>query len=95
MRVLISGGSRGIGRSCVGRFCRDGHHVVFLYRSSQTEAEALMKQTGACGICCDVSDSRAVREAVQLALNHMGGIDVLINNAGIAHFKLFTELSDE
>lgn len=95
MKVLISGGSRGIGRACVERFCRDGHSVVFFYRSSQVEAESLMAQTGAVGIRCDVSDSRDAIRAVEAATSVLGGIDVLINNAGIAQLKLFTELSDE
>ena len=95
MRILISGGSRGIGKACVERFCRDGHSVAFLYRSSCDEAENLIQKTNAVGIRCDVSDSREVKNAVSSAVSALGGIDVLINNAGIAGFKLFTELTDE
>ena len=95
MRILISGGSRGIGKACVERFCRDGHSVVFLYRNSHADAQALMNKTGAMGIACDVSDSRAVSVAVASVCAQLGGIDVLINNAGISQFKLFTELTDE
>lgn len=95
MRILISGGSRGIGRACVERFCQDGHSVVFLYRNSHEDAKALMRATGAVGLPCDVSDSREVSDAVASAYAQLGGIDVLINNAGISQFKLFTELTDE
>lgn len=95
MRVLISGGSRGIGKACVEHFCRDGHAVVFLYQNSEKAAEELERQTGAVGIRCDVSDSRSAREAVEVALATLGGVDVLINNAGIAQIKLFTDLEDD
>lgn len=95
MKILISGGSRGIGRACVERFCRDGHSVAFLYRNSRKDADELMRATGAKAIRCDVSDSREVCEAVASACAELGGIDVLINNAGISQFKLFTELTDE
>ncbi len=95
MKILISGGSRGIGRACVERFCRDGHSVAFLYRSSKDAAETLTRETGAVGIYCDVSDRDSARQAVTTALTCLGGIDVLINNAGIAQIKLFTDLEDE
>ena len=93
MRVLISGGTRGIGRACVERFCRDGHHVVFLDRNRTDVAKELEMQTGAVGIQADVSSENRVREAVASALSILGGVDVLINNAGISQIKLFTDLS--
>ena len=93
MRVLISGGTRGIGRACVERFCKDGHKVVFLYRKSADAARELEQQTGAVGIQADVSSESRVIEAVSSALSILGGIDVLINNAGISQIKLFTDLS--
>ncbi len=94
MRVLISGGSRGIGRACVERFVRDGHQVVFLYRQSESEARLLAEKTGAVALRADVSDPNQVREAVSSALSLLGGVDVLVNNAGISQIKLFTDLSD-
>lgn len=94
MRILISGGSRGIGRACVERFCRDGHSVVFLYQNSHAKAEELMEKTHAVGIRCEISDSSNVSHTVASAYEILGGIDVLVNNAGISQFKLFTELTD-
>ena len=94
MRILISGGSRGIGRACVERFARDGHCVTFLYRQSEKEAIALAGQTGAKPIRADVSDPTEICKAVSSALSAMGGIDVLVNNAGVSQIKLFTDLSD-
>ena len=94
MNILITGGSRGIGRACVERFGRDGHRVTFLYRNSTDAAQALAKATGAVPLQADIADSRAAKEAVNQAAEQMGGIDVLINNAGISQIKLFSDLTD-
>ena len=95
-RVLITGGSRGIGAACVRAFAVQGDRVAFIYRSSEQAATSVATATGAAAIRADVSDSaeaeRAVREA-EAALG--GGIDVLVNNAGVAQIKLFTDLTDD
>ena len=90
--VLITGGSRGIGASCVRKFAEAGDKVYFLYRSSHANAKALEEETGAVGICCDVTDPAAVKEAFR---NFLDGVDVLVNNAGLAGFSLFQDLSEE
>ena len=95
MNVLITGGSRGIGAACVRAFCARGDRVAFLYRNSRERAEALQTETGALAICADVSDFSAAREAVASAVSWLGGLDVLVNNAGVAQIKLFTDLTDE
>ncbi len=95
MNVLITGGSRGIGRACVERFARDGHTVAFLYQSNDSAANDLSATTGALALRSDVSDADAVRRAVTNIKETLGGIDVLVNNAGIAEIKLFTDLSDD
>ncbi len=94
MNILISGGSRGIGRACVERFCRDGHNVVFLFCSSDAAANELCQMHGAHALKCDISDSEAVRLASAAALKLLGGIDVLVNCAGIAEFCFFDAISD-
>ena len=94
MKVLISGGTRGIGRACVERFANDGHTVSFIYKSSDAAARELALATGAYAIKADISDSESAKGAVLDAISKMGGIDVLINNAGIAQIKLFTDISD-
>lgn len=92
--ILITGGSRGIGRACVERFCTSGERVCFIYNNSAAAAAELCAATGAEAICADVSDGDAVRAAVERAVTRMGSIDILINNAGISHFGLLTDLSD-
>lgn len=95
MRVLITGGSRGIGAACVRKFCKEGNRVAFFYRNSEDAALALSRETGAEAICVDVSDAERVSDAVSQAVALLGGIDVLVNNAGIAQIKLFTEIGNE
>ena len=95
MNILITGGSRGIGEACVRAFCARGDRVAFLYRAQSEAAEWLASETGAMAIQCDVSDSDAVTDAVAKAATLLGGIDVLVNNAGISQIKLFGDLTDE
>ena len=94
-RLLVSGGSRGIGRAIVERFCADGYSVAFLYKSNKDAADSLAALTGAHAIKCDVSSPDEVRQAVKVACELLGGIDVLINNAGISQIKLICDVSDE
>ena len=78
--LLISGGSRGIGRACVELFAGKGYKVSSLSRSG-TPADAV---DGVFYIKCDVKDNEAVKEAVNKAIEENGPVDVLISNAGIA-----------
>lgn len=95
MNVLITGGSRGIGAACVRKFVEEGHRVAFLYRAAHAAAAELAEQTGALAIAADVSSSAEVDAAIGTALEAMGSIDVLVNNAAISQIKLFGELTDE
>ena len=93
--VLITGGSRGIGKACVEKFADEGYKVSFIYNNSKLAAEELSAACGAFAIQADVSDPRAADIAVEKALYYMGSVDILINNAGISITKLFTETTDE
>ena len=95
MKVLITGGSRGIGEACVRAFCQKGNRVVFLYHASHERAKALSLETGAIAICADVADAKLATAATKEAIERLGGIDVLVNNAGIAQIKLFSDITDE
>ena len=88
--VLITGGSRGIGAAAVEQFAARGDTVFFLYEKNHEAAKAVCTKTGARGICCDVSDSNAVRSAVA----SVGDIDILICNAGICHYGLMSQISE-
>ena len=93
--VLITGGSRGIGAGAVRAFSKAGYRVAFFYLNSEASASALAAETGACAIRCDVRDSASVSCAVAQAQRVLSHIDVLVNNAGVAQQKLFTDITDE
>lgn len=78
--VLISGGSRGIGRACVDLFAGKGYKVTSLSRTGKPE-DAI---EGVFYTACDVKDPEAVKEAVDMAIVKNGPVYVLISNAGIA-----------
>ena len=95
-RVLISGGSRGIGRALVEAFAAHGYAVAFLYRSRDTEAAEVAAATGALALKADVSDPEAVRSALANAEAALGGsIDVLVNNAAVSWIGQMQDMTDE
>lgn len=91
--VLITGGSRGIGREMVRLFCKNGYNVAFTYKSSTRDAEALTRETGALAIMADSALEADILSAVENARKMFGKIDILINNAAVSSFSLFTDLS--
>ena len=88
MNILITGGSRGIGAAAVELFAAKGHRVWFLYEKNHEAASAVAAKTGATAICCDVAD----KDTVTAALADLPPMDVLINNAGIAHYGLISQI---
>ncbi len=93
--VLITGGSRGIGEACVRAFSARGCKVAFLYAKSGDAAARLSGETGALAIQADVADRAAVFSAISAVREKLGRIDCLVNNAGIAQFRLFTDITEE
>ena len=91
MNIVITGGSRGIGAEAVRFFAAQGHRVRFLYEKNHEAAQAVAAQSGAEAVCCDVAD----KDAVDTALRSFGPVDVLINNAGIAHYGLISQIGKE
>ena len=93
--VLITGGSRGIGRACVELFAQNGYNVAFTYKNSENEAKSLAESIGALAIRADSASEDDVVSAVEAVVKKYGKIDCLINNAGISSFSLFTDLTLE
>lgn len=91
--VLITGGSRGIGRAMVELFSQSGYNVAFTYKNSKDEAQSLAKKLGAMAICADSEDPDAPGEAVQKAVEFFGNVDVLINNAAVSSVGLLTDIT--
>ena len=91
--VLITGGSRGIGRAMVELFGKNGYNVAFTYKNSENEAKSLAELTGALAIKADSAVEADVNLAVKMTQDAFGRIDCLINNAGVSSFSLFTDLT--
>lgn len=91
--VLITGGSRGIGRAMVEVFSKEGYKVAFTYKNSENEAKSLAESTVSLAIRADSAVEADVLSAVDTARGFLGDIDCLINNAGISSFSLFTDLT--
>jgi len=95
-RVLITGGTRGIGRGLVIEFARQGYQVAFTYQHQARLAAELESELGTCvkGFALDQSDSAAIAPSVQaMAEATGGGFDILINNAAIAQEKPFMSIT--
>lgn len=78
--VVITGGSRGIGRAAVELFAQKGLRVFFLYEKNDAAATDVAEKTGATPIRCDVADSTAVKAAFR----QIGDVDILICKAAFA-----------
>ena len=98
--VLITGGTRGIGRALVEAFAAAGARVAFTFRSSVDEAEALQQQLEAKGtevlsLQGDAADADAANDAVKAVLQAWGSLDVLVNNAGITRDGLMLRMTED
>lgn len=94
--VLVSGGSRGIGRAVCERFYALGYNVAFCYRSSDdSAAELCSRLTGSVSYRLDVADSAAVNRMADDVIAKFGRIDALVCCAGVAEQRLFCDISDE
>ena len=96
--VLVTGGSRGIGRAAVARFAREGAKVAFLYRSRQAEADELTAQLRdapgeVLAFQADVRDAARADEIVNQLLDRWQRLDVLVNSAGIVQDGLMGSMT--
>jgi 3-oxoacyl-[acyl-carrier protein] reductase len=97
--AIVTGASRGIGAAVAERLARDGFTVVVNYSGSETAAEALVRKIEAAGgralsAKADVADPAAVARMFDAAEAAFGGVDVLVNNAGIMKLAPFATADD-
>lgn len=98
--VIITGASRGIGRETAKYLAKKGYIVIANYNKSMEKAielqEELKKENCSIDIFkADVSKREEVKSMIEYTLNKYKKIDVLINNAGISDFKMFTDVTDD
>ena len=95
--AIITGGSRGIGKSICETFAQNGCNIAFTYNNSKDSAEALAKELNSSGIKAkayksDASNFDDATRLVEDVLNDFGKIDILVNNAGIKKDNLLMRM---
>lgn len=102
MRFFVTGGSRGLGARIVVDVCAAGHDVAFTYHRNEAQAQGVVQKALALrpsAVCLpyqlDVRDSAATEEVVDRAVEALGGLEVLVSNAGVNLGGLLVSLSDE
>jgi 3-oxoacyl-[acyl-carrier protein] reductase len=98
-RVIVTGGARGIGKATVARFAAEGAAVLLTDRDrepAESAAKEIAQDTGAAvyAFVGDVSIKADDEATIQFALEKMGGIDVLVNNAGVYYEEPIEEISE-
>ena len=98
--ALITGASRGIGKGIAMEFARQGAHVAFTYNASAEAAKALEAELEGYGVKArgyqsNAADFDAAQQLVKDVIEDFGGLDILINNAGITKDNLLMRISEE
>lgn len=99
--AVVTGASRGIGAACAVALAKSGYNVILGYKVNKERAEnladVLISGYGVAAIAqkADVSVSSEAQALIDTAYRNFGAVDVLVNNAGIAGYKLFTDITDE
>jgi 3-oxoacyl-[acyl-carrier protein] reductase len=98
--AIVTGGSRGIGRSVSEALAAQGAHVVLTYVRGEEEArktvEAIVAKGGkAEAVGFDVADMKATEEAIAAVAKRLGRLDILVANAGVAHDNLLLRVKEE
>jgi NAD(P)-dependent dehydrogenase (short-subunit alcohol dehydrogenase family) len=93
-RALVTGGSRGIGRAIAEAFVSAGARMVIAdIEGAAAAAEEIGR--GTVGVACDVASSESVAAGIAEAVRALGGLDLLVNNAGVGSLAPLHELTEE
>jgi 3-oxoacyl-[acyl-carrier protein] reductase len=95
--AVVTGAARGIGFGTASRFAEEGASVAILDldEAAASEAAAKLGPAKAVGIACDVSDAASAEAAVERVVSELGGIHILVNNAGITRDNLLFKMTEE
>lgn len=94
--VLVTGGTRGIGRACSVSFLEKGYNVIATYEKNDDAAQKFADECQSSQLTvmkCDMADFDDVANMFDNIKNKFGGVDILINNAGIAQQKMFCDVT--
>lgn len=96
--VWISGASRGIGKSAALHFAHAGYKIAAGYHENDTAMQSLMHQLAELGAMAvpvkgDIADTAAAESMAKYICSTLGGIDVLIANAGVAHYSMLEDMA--
>ena len=95
-RALVTGAGRGLGLGIATRFAAEGARVALAdVDEAAAQAAAAEIGGGAIAVACDVTDPAAVQSAIAATVDAFGGLDVMVNNAGVEIGKPIPETSDE
>lgn len=90
-KALVTGGAGGIGEAISRRLAKDGYFVYINYSRSKEKAEKIALEINGQAVQFDISDTDAVKKAIE----DIGTLDLLVNNAGISEIELFTSISQK
>lgn len=91
-RILVTGGSSGIGKETARMLVDKGAKVLITGRD-ETKTREVAKEIGAMALAADISTEEGIDQTFEAVENQLGGLDVLINNAGIGRFGELTEIT--
>lgn len=96
--ILITGGSRGIGRNIVEEFAKEGYNVFFTYNNSETEAKEIKRISTEKGYSVEymkvnIQNETEIKAMIENCIKKFNNIDILVNNAGISYNGLIQEMS--
>lgn len=93
--VLVTGGSRGIGKAICEKFAKEGYTVAVNYEESEEKANSLAEKIGGRAYRADVSNYEEVSSMFDKIERELGNVDILINNAAISVVGVFQDCTDE
>lgn len=96
--ILITGGSRGIGRNIVEEFAKEGYNVFFTYNNSEAEAKEIKRISTEKGYTVEymkvnIQNETEIKAMIENCIKKFNNIDILVNNAGISYNGLIQEMS--